>query len=131
MESQLAILKSNGYKLTANRKQVLEILLNNRRPLTLNDIKNLSSKIDFATVYRIVNLYVSLNIVHEVKLLDKQIHYELMGDDHHHHIICSNCGKIERLDLCIADKAKKLTDFKITSHTLEFKGLCPKCQKSE
>ena len=109
----------------------MEILIRNRRPLTLNEIKRICKKIDFTTVYRIVNLYVSLGIVHEVKLLDKQVHYEIMGDDHHHHIICSRCGKIERLDLCVADKAKELTDYKITSHTLEFKGLCPECQKQE
>ena len=54
-----------------------------------------------------------------------------MGDDHHHHIICSGCGKIERLDLCIADKAKTLTRYKITSHTMEFKGICPDCQKKQ
>lgn len=129
MNSQLNILKSNGYKLTANRKKVLEILLDNRRPLTLSDVAKICAKIDFTTIYRIMNLYVSLGIVNEVQLLDKQVHYELMGDDHHHHIICSKCGRIERIDLCVADEVNKLTDYKITNHTMEFKGLCPECQK--
>jgi Fe2+ or Zn2+ uptake regulation protein len=130
VENYLAILKDNGYKLTSNRKHVLEILLRNKRPLTLNDIKQLCKNVDFATVYRIIGLYLSLNIVDEIKLLEKQIHYELMGADHHHHIICSKCGKIERIDLCIIDQAKKLTKYKITYHTLEFKGLCPACKKN-
>ncbi|MBN1301625.1 MAG: transcriptional repressor [Melioribacteraceae bacterium] len=129
MISQLSVLKANGYKLTKNRKLVLEKLLENRKPLTLNDIKNLCGEINFATIYRIVNLYLSLGIVNEVKLFDKQTHYELMGNDHHHHIICIKCGKIERLDLCIINKVQQLTDFQITSHIMEFKGICPQCKK--
>ena len=127
MEKYLYILKKHGYKITSNRKEVLKNLLDSPKPITLNQIHSLCNKIDFATVYRIVNLYVSLGIVNEVKLLEKQKHFEIMGDDHHHHIICDRCGKIERLDLCVVEKAADLTDFQITNHTLEFNGLCPEC----
>ncbi|PKL87583.1 MAG: hypothetical protein CVV23_14625 [Ignavibacteriae bacterium HGW-Ignavibacteriae-2] len=130
MEKYLNTLRAEGYKITGNRKEVLQILLDNRKPLTLKDIHRLCANIDFATIYRMINVFVDLGIVYEVKLLEKQIHYELMdADDHHHHIICKNCGKIARIDLCVVNTAKKLTDFQITNHTLEFKGLCPQCKK--
>ena len=127
MENHLKTLRSNGYKITPNRKNVLNVLMNNKRPLTLNDIQRLCKKTDFAAIYRVMNLFSSLGIVNEVKLLDKQVHYELMEGDHHHHVICQVCGKIDRIDLCIVSKAQKLTQYKITSHTLEFKGICPDC----
>lgn len=129
MEKYLRALRLEGYKITANRKFVLQTLLENKKPLTLNEIHGLCSKIDFATVYRMITVFVGLGIVNEVKLLGKQVHYELMGDDHHHHIICTKCGKISRIDLCVIDKSKILTDYEITNHTLEFKGLCPQCKK--
>ena len=128
MKFYLNILKQNGYKLTGNRKLVLEVMLKNRRPLTLSDVQKLCVNIDFATIYRIVNLFNELDIVHEVKLFDKQQYYEIMKDDHHHHVVCQSCGKIDRVDLCITKKVSKLTNYTITNHIMEFKGICPACK---
>ncbi len=128
MEFYLNILKQNGYKLTGKRKLVLEAMLKNRRPLTLSDVQKLCVNIDFATIYRIVNLFNELDIVHEVKLFDKQQYYEIMKDDHHHHVVCQSCGKIDRVDLCITQKVSKLTSYTITNHIMEFKGICPACK---
>ena len=128
MEFYLNILKHNGYKLTANRKFIHEVMLKNKRPLTLSEIQELCNKIDFATIYRIVNLYCKLQIVNQVNLFDKQQYYEIMKDDHHHHVVCQSCGKIDRVDLCVSDQVSKLTNYSITNHTMEFKGLCPECK---
>ena len=128
MEFYLNILKQNGYKLTGKRKLVLEAMLKNRRPLTLSDVQKLCVNIDFATIYRIVNLFNELDIVHEVKLFDKQRYYEIMKNDHHHHVVCQSCGKIDRVDVCITKKVSKLTNYTITNHIMEFKGICPACK---
>ena len=126
----LNILKESGYKLTRQRKEVVKILSTKRKPLTLNDIHDECSQIDFASVYRIIQLLTELKIVEEVNLGERQKRYEIMNDDHHHHILCKECGKIERLDLCLVDKIKKLTDYEITNHSIEFVGICPKCNQS-
>lgn len=126
----LNILKESGYKLTRQRKEVVKILSTKRKPLTLNEIHDECSQIDFASVYRIIQLLTELKIVEEVNLGERQKRYEIMNDDHHHHILCKECGKIERLDLCLVDKIKKLTDYEITNHSIEFVGICPKCNQS-
>ena len=52
----LNILKESGYKLTRQRKEVVKILSTKRKPLTLNEIHDECSQIDFASVYRIMQL---------------------------------------------------------------------------
>jgi Fe2+ or Zn2+ uptake regulation protein len=100
-----------------------------KRPVTLSEIHENCSEIDFASVYRSVKLFSELEIVHEISWGDKVMRYEIMGDDHHHHIVCKVCGKIERLDFCMLEKVKEMTSFEIHSHSFEFVGVCPKCKK--
>ncbi len=53
----------------------------------------------------------------------------------HHHLVCSRCGVMVDFDHCAADEmVADLHDrygFTITSHLLEFYGLCPTCQEPE
>lgn len=128
MELHLNKLREAGYKLTRQRKNVLEILVHRRKPLTLNEIHEECSQTDFASVYRIVQLLTALKIVEEVNLGERQKRYEIILDKHHHHILCKSCGKIERIDFCILEKIKNLTDYDITNHSIEFMGICPECQ---
>ena len=52
----------------------------------------------------------------------------------HYHVVCEKCGKIE--DIPIAPerdgekKAEQMSGYKISSHRLDFLGICPDCQKS-
>ena len=52
---------------------------------------------------------------------------------HHHHLICSNCGKVVDFPSCELEEAQqslsKQTGFRIDGHLLEFIGLCQACQK--
>ncbi len=53
----------------------------------------------------------------------------------HYHIICEKCGKVEDIALS-ADPAQDaaaqaVSGYKISSHRLDFFGICPGCQKSE
>ncbi len=129
MNFHLNKLKEAGYKLTRQRKDVVDFLLAKRKPVTLNEIHEQCTQIDFASVYRIIQLLAELKIVEEVNLGERQKRYEITFDDHHHHILCKSCGKIERIDLCVVDKVQKLTDYEITNHSIEFMGICPECKK--
>lgn len=130
MKFHLNKIKEAGYKLTRQRKNVVEILAEKRKPLTLNEIFDECNQIDFASVYRIIQLLTELKIVEEVNLGERQKRYELILDKHHHHILCKTCGKIDRIDYCILDKIKDLTNYNILNHSIEFIGICPDCQKN-
>jgi Fe2+ or Zn2+ uptake regulation protein len=51
--------------------------------------------------------------------------------DHHHHLVCSGCGKVVDFAGCaLTDLEQRLleeTRFDISGHLLEFYGLCPDC----
>ena len=128
MDNYLKILRDSGSKLTAPRKIVLTKLNKANKPLTLKEIHKRCGNIDFSSVYRSIQLFQELGLVDEINFADKKIRYELVSKLHHHHIICSSCGEIKELPICIISEIKKLTKYKITKHTFEFMGLCPKCQ---
>jgi Fe2+ or Zn2+ uptake regulation protein len=129
MENLVNVLRESGAKLTFPRKLIIENLQSESKPLTLKEIHNLCNKIDFASVYRSIKLFEELGIVEEIVFADKKIRYKIVSSIHQHHIICSECGEIKELPICLLSEIKKLTNYKITKHTLEFLGLCPACQK--
>lgn len=98
----------------------------------MSEIIEQSPSADRATAYRTIKLYDELHITrrvwfgHEsrVELSDKFI-------DHHHHIICQSCGKIEKFDHIQIERAikkvAKQSEYKLTGHTVEIIGVCGDC----
>lgn len=129
MDYFINAIKESGAKLTIARKLVLENLYFSKNPITLKELHDKSNQINFASVYRSVKLFLELGLVEEITFADKKIRYELVSNMHHHHIICSDCGEIKELPICLVSEIKKLTKYKITKHTFEFMGLCPSCQR--
>ncbi len=128
MDNFLNAIRDYGAKLTPPRKAVLEKLYSTQKPLTLKELHNKCMHVDFTSVYRSIKLFNEIGLVEEVTFADKKVRYELVSNFHHHHIICSECGEIKELPICILSEIKKLTEYKITKHTFEFMGLCPQCQ---
>ncbi|MBI1932654.1 MAG: transcriptional repressor [Ignavibacteriales bacterium] len=129
MENLFSILKENGAKLTSPRKTILEKLYYSVKPLTLKEIYDECNNIDFASVYRSLKLFYEIGIVEEINFADNKIRFELKNRKHHHHVICSECGEIKELPVCLLSEIEKITDYKITKHNFEFMGICPKCKK--
>jgi Fur family ferric uptake transcriptional regulator len=130
MDKFISQIKDLGLKITVPRKQILKVLYTSRKPLTISEIVNKLGGADFATVFRTVKLFSSKGLLQSTNFNDKQIRYSLIKTDTHpHHILCKNCGKIEELEICIIDKVKKLTDYRIIDHSMEFIGICPECKK--
>lgn len=118
------IIQNKGYKLTKPRLLVLELLKKNHIPLNARQIHNkLKKKIDLASVYRILALFKSIDIVFEERLVNKEYYY--LGKKQHHHIICKKCGYSE----CLPCKHifENIKNFSHISHNLTISGICKKC----
>lgn len=129
------LLKSNGYFVTLPRQRLFGYL-QSHPALTIKQLINLVDKHNQATVYRNLILFEKLGIVtklqigrhSKVELTDKFRH-------HHHHLTCTNCGKVlvlkdnQIIEIELAWIGQG-TGFKITDHQLEIRGLCQNCQKS-
>jgi Fur family transcriptional regulator, ferric uptake regulator len=134
-----SLLKDNGYKITKARIAVLNIMFNNKLPLNALDIykkllKNkISTKINEVTIYRTLSSFEKSNILKRVNLRKDSIYFEL-NNDHHHHIVCTNCGVIEDfeenkdIEKLLENVVIKSTKFKnIKEHSLELFGICKVC----
>ncbi len=133
MDAIINLIKKKGQRLTMQKKEVLKAL--HKKPQTVlqifNSIKSKNSSIDKVTIYRILTGLIELKIVKEINLGSREGCYELSNCEHHHHLVCENCGQIEDVKLCedtILKEVKKQSSFKVKNHSLEFFGTCKKCQ---
>lgn len=134
-------LRENRLRLTRGRAAIVEELLHVHTPLTLSELhtrlKNQGNqRCDFATVFRFIQILEKKNLVQRHTWNDRQLRYELVvrHDDghHHHHLICKNCHRVEEIEACtVASLERELVrqkGYTEVTHSLEFFGLCPKCQ---
>ncbi len=131
-----AQLKNNGLKITTARLGLLDILKHAKKPLSIKEItKQLGDGgVDPVTLYRNVESLEKLGLLKKVRLNDRQAYYELAATEHHHHLICKQCGKIADIADCKVsisnkDLLKKTGFAKVTDHSLEFFGICKECSK--
>lgn len=138
MESQ--DLRKAGLKVTLPRVKILELLeKSDSRHFSAEDVYKLlledGQDIGLATVYRVLTQFESAGLVTRHHFESGHSVFELNQGEHHDHIVCVRCGKvdefydatIERLQHEIANKA----GFKMTDHCLYIYGLCKECQSNE
>jgi Fur family ferric uptake transcriptional regulator len=130
------ILRNNNYSVTKTRRIVFE-LLEGKPPQTMRElIEAARSTVDRVSVYRIIELYETLGIVHRVTIGWK---YKLELSDiflaHHHHICCLTCGKIVTIkdEESLENSIRALSEasgFTLKHHQLEMQGYCDTCTKT-
>ncbi|WP_165000408.1 Fur family transcriptional regulator [Anaerophilus nitritogenes] len=133
-------LKENGYKLTDQRKAILEVLIHHEHQfLTAEEIytrvKKDLSQINFSTVYRNLEILEKIDMLHKINLEDKPSQYEIiLHHDHHHHVICKDCGKTQPIHFCPLKQilnSLEDEDFTLTEHKFELYGYCSNCTKKK
>lgn len=134
-------LKDKGYKLTPQRRAVLDVIIENEgKHLTTEEIYELVKKgcpeIGLATVYRTLQLLEEINLIFKLNLDDGRNRYELAHDEedhHHHHLICVKCGSVTEVEGDLLDalenKIEQKYKFDITNHILKFFGYCSNCRE--
>ena len=131
----IARLRAAGYKITPPRLAVLEVIEQKGEHLNPNEIleqaKAIHPALGRATVYRTLELLTQLGVVRPIYVGESGPTY-IRADGNHHHLVCSRCGQVIDFDQCVADQmTQELSSrfgFQITSHLLEFYGLCEKCK---
>jgi Fur family transcriptional regulator, ferric uptake regulator len=136
--SILKSLKDTGHRITQSRKLVVEALCGSKVPLAVLDIlaqlKRRRSAVNKTTVYRELEFLNKEKIIREIDLLEGKKRYEVIHSAaHHHHAVCVKCQMIQCVEMenDLFELEQRLSDrhrFKVTSHSLEFFGLCKDCQ---
>ena len=131
-------LRSIDQRYTKNRRQLISILSNETKPLTINQILEIDSGLAQSSVYRNLSVLEEAGLVVRIITSDDHAHYELAEQilDHHHHIICSPCGEIldfhlsEKIEKALESSLKEIADnfgFSIDKHRLDLLGTCGDC----
>ena len=129
-------LKLQGRRITQIRKLVINIFGRNRLPVSELEIRIALRKQGIAanktTIYRELAVLKNLRLIKEADFGDGKKRYELDRGDHHHHLICTGCKKVGEITVCenlsgMEKQIKKQKLFAVSSHSLEFFGLCQKC----
>jgi Fur family transcriptional regulator, ferric uptake regulator len=133
-------LRHHGYKLTPQRRIVIDEIIathEHQTPAAIYErIKQDHTGIGLVTIYRTLEILEELGLICETHA-GHSCHSYLVRDstEHHHHLICSGCGKVVDFEDCKLDELEnRLTEksgFKISSHLLEFLGQCRECAQRE
>ena len=131
------ILQQANLKATAPRLAILKVLAGNHLPINAEHIYQKVKRLNIneTTVYRTLASFEEKGIVKRVDLRKESVYYELASGHHHHHIVCTDCGKVEDFESCSVDKIsdKVLSQSSkfslIKEHSLELFGVCNVCIK--
>ena len=98
MHHARATLREQGYRLTPQRNLIWEVLRDAGRHMTAEEVaaevRGTLPDVNVSTVYRTLELLVSLDLVTETKLGSARSYFEVSPDPGHHHFICERCGAV-------------------------------------
>ncbi|CAB4687522.1 MAG: transcriptional repressor [Actinobacteria bacterium] len=84
-----------------------------------------------ATVYRTLQKAAAKNAVDVLRTDDGEALYRLCETGHHHHLVCTSCGKTIEVEGSAVERwantVAKNHGFRKVTHVVELFGLCAKC----
>jgi Fur family transcriptional regulator, ferric uptake regulator len=131
-------LRRTRQRYTLGRQQLVQLLIDAGRPVTIPELLDLGSSQSQSSLYRNLATLEQCGVVRRLASTDDVARYELAEElsEHHHHLLCSSCGRLEdvvlpaRIEKALADaadEARKQADFDVDSHRFELVGTCADC----
>jgi Fur family ferric uptake transcriptional regulator len=136
----LDCLQENGYRLTAPRQAVVDVIASSPRLLTPLEVYELARerylKLGLVTVYRTVEKLEELGLIQRVHQPSGCQAFVATAPGHQHLLICQHCGRVEyfsgdreKMDDLIAEVAQD-SGFQIKDHWLQLFGVCSECRQN-
>lgn len=129
-------LKSAGLKATLPRLKILELFEKSEdRHLSAEDVYkillNSGDDVGLATVYRVLTQFEDAGLLVRHHFESGKAVFELNEGEHHDHIVCVKCGKVEEFfDEEIERRQKEAAEsrgFTMQEHSLMIYGICKEC----
>lgn len=130
-------LRKAGLKVTLPRVKIMQILESSgSRHMSAEDVykalRDADEDVGLATVYRVLTQFESAGLVMRHHFDGGHSVFEMSSDEHHDHMVCTKCGKVEEFyDEIIETRQVKVAEelgFEISDHSLYLYGLCSRCQ---
>jgi len=128
-------LKSSGLKATLPRIKILEVFQRTeRRHLTAEDVFKMllsdGADIGLATVYRVLMQFEQAGLLRRSNFESGKAVFELNEGQHHDHLVCLDCGRVEEFFDPEIEKRQKAVaharGFELQDHALALYAVCTK-----
>ena len=132
-------LREAGFRAGGARAAVLDLMAGQDCCASAQEIheqpaRRASRSVGIASVYRVLEVLSELRLVQRVDVGDGIARFEPAspGGDHHHHVVCEDCGKVEpfsdpSLERAIASASGRL-GYNVDAHEVVLRGECGDCR---
>jgi Fur family ferric uptake transcriptional regulator len=133
-------LRAAGHRSGGAREGVIDLLARQDCCLTAQEIfdalRQDGRSVGIASVYRALELLRELRLVQRLDVGDGTARYEPAhpDGDHHHHLVCDRCGKVEAfeddtLEAALGQLADRLPH-RVAAHDVVLRGDCGTCTEA-
>ncbi len=132
MDEIVERMSSQGLRITDQRKTLARLFADTPGYLAPKDIYEYMGKtysgLSFDTVYRNLRVMEELGVLEQV-MFEEGVKFKLhcREHDHHHHMICMNCGHTLPITYCPMDQVAVPDQFQVVKHKFEVFGYCKDC----
>jgi len=125
-----------GYRVTGPRRAVADLISDQDGHFTAAELETVARQrrlgISRATLFRALDLLTELQVLERLDLPSGEHAYVPCATAHHHHVVCSRCGRTTDVEdsgvaEAVAEIARR-SGYRVDTHRLELFGLCRHCQ---
>ena len=139
-QQTLEALNGGGYRNGLARRAVVELLGRQDCCLTAQEIFDAlradGRQVGIASIYRVLDLLTDKGLLQRIDLGAGVARYEPAhsGGEHHHHLVCNNCGRVEAFSDDELERAlrnvEQRTGYSVAGHDVVLRGACRTCGSS-
>ncbi|MEA2610434.1 MAG: Fur family transcriptional regulator, ferric uptake regulator [Chloroflexota bacterium] len=124
-----------GYRLTEPRRALAALIADQEGHFTAAELVAAARArrlgVGRATVFRTLELLEVIGAVERIDLPTGEHAYVGCEPAHHHHVVCSRCGRTSEIDdaglRSVVREVARQTGYRVDEHRLELFGVCPAC----
>lgn len=124
---------------TRGRRALVTALLGAGRPLTIAELLRTGEGWSQSSLYRNLGVLEACGVVTRLPSTDGVARFEVAEElsHHHHHLVCSRCGRLDDIELparveatlhTVTAEAGESLGYEVDEHRLELIGRCPDCR---
>ena len=131
------VLARAGLKRGGARQRIIDLLAGQPCALSAVEIEDAlraqGTPTGRASIYRVLDLLVDHGLVERVAVGDGQSRFERSeaGGEHHHHLVCEQCGKLVAFDDPALERAidnvSERLGVRVEHHEVVLRGTCEDC----
>ena len=134
-QSIMTVMDRAGYRLTEPRRAHARLVAAREGHFTASelvaDARRNRTGVGRATVFRTLEVLEELGTVERLDLPSGDHAYVVCRRSHHHHLVCSQCGRSQEIDdaglRVVVGEIARRTGYRVDEHRLELFGVCPAC----